>query len=227
GEVVIPIAYLQWLSLGFLGLLIAWFVNPSFFICSLIFWIMGVLYNAPPIRLKDTPYIDVLSESINNPIRLMLGWFTVNEIHLPTLSLVLAYWMIGAFFMAVKRYAEYKKLHPDRAARYRKSFAHYDEYRLIASIIYYAAAFSLFFGIFMVRYRLELILSVPLIAGFVSLYMKLGFLDDSPVQYPEHLYKQKRFVIYTTLCLITVLTLLFIDIPLLHQLFRPRHMPGS
>jgi hypothetical protein len=38
-------------------------------------WVMGVVYNVKPIRSKELPYLDVLSESINNPIRLLLGWF--------------------------------------------------------------------------------------------------------------------------------------------------------
>ena len=36
---------------------------------------MGTLYNIPPIRMKDMPYADVLSESINNPIRIF--WSTL------------------------------------------------------------------------------------------------------------------------------------------------------
>jgi hypothetical protein len=36
---------------------------------------MGCIYNIPPIRSKDVPYIDVLSESINNPLRMLAGWF--------------------------------------------------------------------------------------------------------------------------------------------------------
>ncbi len=38
---------------------------------------MGVLYNVKPFRTKDIAYLDVLSESINNAIRLLLGWFFV------------------------------------------------------------------------------------------------------------------------------------------------------
>ena len=36
---------------------------------------MGCLYNIPPIRTKDHAYVDVLSESINNPIRFLVGWY--------------------------------------------------------------------------------------------------------------------------------------------------------
>lgn len=228
GQVSVPIAYVQWIVLAVFGLGLALIVNLPFFLCALAFWVMGLLYNVPPIRLKQIPYVDVLSESVNNPIRLLLGWFTVNAEYPPTLSLLLAYWMIGAFFMAVKRYAEYRRIgDSEQAALYRKSFSHYSEYRLLLSIIYYAAAFALFFGIFLARYRLELILTVPLIAGFISLYMKIGFLEDSPAQYPERLYKHNSFVLYSVLCVGVILLLLFVDLPIIHQIFAPYHLPGQ
>ena len=227
-KVNVPFAYVQWASLGLLGLGLSFTIGLPFFFSAASLWVMGLLYNVPPVRLKELPYLDVLAESVNNPIRLLLGWFTINTLYPPTLSLILAYWMIGAFFMAVKRYAEYRRIgDADRAARYRKSFSYYNEYRLLLSIIYYAATFALFFGIFMVRYRLELILGVPFIAGFISLYMKVGLLDDSPAQYPEHLYKHTSLVIYSALCAGVVLLLLFVDVPLIHQLFQPYHLPGE
>ena len=40
-------------------------------------WIMGCLYNFSPVRTKDVPYLDVLTESINNPLRLLLGWSAI------------------------------------------------------------------------------------------------------------------------------------------------------
>ena len=228
GKVNVLYAYVQWVTLALLGLGLGLTIGLPFFFSAVALWIMGLFYNVPPIRLKELPYIDVLAESLNNPIRLLLGWFTINTLYPPTLSLLLAYWMIGAFFMAVKRYAEYRRIgDAHKAAQYRKSFSYYNEYRLLLSIIYYAAAFALFFGVFMVRYRLELILSVPFIAGFISLYMKIGLLEDSPAQYPERLYKHTSFVVYSALCVGVVLLLLFIDVPLIHQVFQPYHLPGQ
>ncbi|MBU4184675.1 MAG: UbiA prenyltransferase family protein [Proteobacteria bacterium] len=228
GLVNLKIAYLEWVLLGLTGLVIAWQLNFFFFLSLALLLIMGLLYNVPPIRLKDLPYLDVLSESINNPIRLLLGWFIINKLYPPTLSLIMAYWMIGAFFMAVKRYAEYRCIaDKDVAVKYRKSFSYYNEYRLILSMVYYASAFSLFFGIFLIRYRVELILSVPFMAGFIPMYMRLAFWDDSPAQYPEKLYKQRGLVVYSAFCLILVLSLLFIDIPLVGEIFSPLHIPGE
>ncbi len=217
-----PVAFIQWIVFGIIGLALAWLLGRNFFLVALALWIMGCVYNIPPIRSKDKPYFDVLSESVNNPLRLLLGWYATGISVLPPISLVLAYWMVGAFFMAVKRFAEYRRINdPDVSAGYRQSFAHYNEERLLTSIIYYAVAFGLFFGIFLIRYRMELIVSIPFIAGFIAWYIHLGFLENSPTQYPEHLYKQRGFLYYCIFCGVVLLALLFIPIPILHEIFQP------
>lgn len=220
GQVNISVGYIEWIVLAVIGLGLAYTINTAFFYCALALWIMGCFYNIPPVRTKDKPFIDVLSESVNNPLRLLLGWYlTGTELFAP-LSLVMAYWMIGAFFMAIKRYAEYQRIgNKLTASSYRASFKFYNPERLMISIMYYVAAFGLFFGIFLIRYRIELILSIPFIAGFVAWYMHLAYLEDSPVQYPEKLYKERGFVLYTGLCFIIVMTLLVVDVPLIQQLF--------
>jgi 4-hydroxybenzoate polyprenyltransferase len=226
GLVYKPIAFIQWIIFAVAGLGCASFLGRDFFYIGLSLWIMGCIYNIPPIRSKDKPYFDVLSESVNNPIRLMLGWYATGITILPPLSLLLSYWMVGAFFMAIKRLAEFRMIgSPAVSASYRRSFAYYNEERLLKSIVYYATAFGLFFGIFLIRYRMELILSIPLIAGFMTWYIHLGFLENSPAQYPERLYKERGFVIYCLLCSSVLLILLFLPIPLLYQMFQASFTP--
>jgi len=180
-----------------------------------------VFYNVPPLRTKEWPYLDVLSESINNPIRLLLGWFALVTGHVPPLSLVISYWMIGAFFMAMKRYAEYRHIGDPRvAAAYRRSFEYYNEERLLVSVVFYATACALFAGIFIVRYHLELILFAPLAAGVFAYYMHLGMLPDSPVQNPEKLYRQRGFFVYMIVSALAFVLLMFTSIPPLYDLFN-------
>ncbi len=223
GLVNIPTAYVEWLLLGALGLALGWWVNPFVFMLLALLLVMGLLYNVPPLRLKDLPFLDVLTESVNNPIRLCLGWYVLVQAYPPTLSLIMAFWMLGAFFMATKRLAEYKQIgEAGAAAAYRKSFVYYTVYRLILSAVYYASAFSLFWGIFLIRYRIELILSVPFLAGFIPIYLRLGFWLDSPAQNPEKLYRQRGLVLYTAICLSVITLLMFVDMPFLDRLF-PLH----
>ncbi len=222
GQINIRLGYAQWIILAVLGLAISLSLGKIFFYNAFSLWVMGCIYNIPPVRSKDRPFIDVLSESINNPIRLLLGWYATGITTLPPVSILLAYWMIGSFFMAVKRFAEYRRINdPMVSANYRRSFHFYTEERLLMSILFYAVAFGLFFGIFLIRYRMEMILAVPFIAGFIAWYMHLGFLEDSPAQYPERLYLQKGFSLYCLFCSFLLLLLFFIDIPMLASIFHP------
>ncbi|MDH3349608.1 MAG: UbiA family prenyltransferase [Desulfobulbaceae bacterium] len=221
GQVSLSLAYAQWIVLALLGFIVADMINFHFLCMVLFLWVMGGLYNIPPIRTKDKPYLDVLSESVNNPIRLLLGWYAVSTITIPPVSLVFAYWMVGAFFMAVKRLAEYRTINdPKRAEAYRNSFGHYTEERLLISIVYYAVTFGLFMGIFLIRYKMELIFSIPFIAGAIAWYIKIGFKENSCTQYPEKLYKEKSFVGYLILCGVIFVTLLMVHFPWLPAFFE-------
>jgi len=222
GKVDIRLAYLESAFLAAAGLIVAFSVNKELLCVCIVLLLMACLYNVKPFRLKDIPYLDVLSESVNNPMRLLIGWYCTGIDVLPPVSLVMAYWMVGAFFMAVKRFAEYRRINdPQLAMQYRRSFSHYNEERLLVSITYYGVAFGLFFGIFLVRYRVELLLSVPLIAGFIAWYIHLGFLPDSPTQAPEKLFRQTWFTAYACLCVIVMVGLLFIDEPIIEKTFVP------
>lgn len=224
GKVKLSVAYFEWLFLGLVGLSIAFLINSKFFMCSCFFLFMGLVYNVPPIRLKDIPYLDVLSESVNNPIRLLLGWYSVGNEHVIMLSMVISYWMLGAFLMTVKRYAEYCYIGKKKTATtYRKSFNYYSKHNLLISIIYYATAFGLFSGIFIARYHIELILSVPFVAGFMAYYLALGFSENSPTQNPEKLYKIKGFMIYTVCCFFLIVFFLFVNIPFITGMFSPHY----
>lgn len=221
GQVRPALAYAEWIGLAVVGLWLASRLNAGFFWSAAWLWVMGVLYNVPPVRTKEWPYIDVLSESINNPIRLFLGWFALIGDRVPPLSLALSYWMIGAFFMAMKRYAEYRHIgDPAVAAAYRHSFKHYTEERLLVSILFYATTCALFAGIFIVRYHLELLLFVPMAAGLFAYYLHLGMKPDSPTQNPEKLYKEKGFVAYLVVCFAIFVLLMFTRVPVLYHWFN-------
>jgi 4-hydroxybenzoate polyprenyltransferase len=228
GLVRLPIAYLEWVVLGLVGLTMASALNRPFFYSALLLLVMGLIYNIPPLRSKDHPYVDVLSESVNNPIRLLLGWFTVTAVEVPPLSLLIAYWMIGAFFMASKRFAEYRAIgDPATAGAYRRSFRFYDEQKLLISMFFYSTCFALFLGIFIIRYHLELILICPLVAGFVCYYLHITFKADSAAQNPERLYRERGLMLYLVICVLVFLALMFVQIPALYDLFNVQSSPVS
>jgi decaprenyl-phosphate phosphoribosyltransferase len=59
--------------------------------------------------------------------------------------------------------------------------------------VFYAIICALFSGIFIVRYRVELILFVLSVTGFFGDYLKLGLQQDSPAQPPERLFRKRGF----------------------------------
>jgi len=222
GLVSVPLAYVQWIALMVTGVALGLLVSKAFAITVFMLWVMGCIYNIPPIRSKDVPYIDVLSEAVNNPLRMLAGWFIGSTMSIAPASLLLSYWMVGCYFMAIKRYAEYREI-GDRstAAAYRKSFAFYTPERLIVSVMFYGSAAMLFLGAFVMRYRLELILAFPLVALVMAIYLDLSFKKDSAVQRPEGLYREPRLMAAVIVCSIAMAALMLVDIPLMQVIFSP------
>ena len=220
GRVSVPLGYVQWILLMVLGVALGLLVSMPFALTLAALWAMGCIYNIRPLRSKEVPFLDVISESINNPIRMLAGWYIAGSALLAPTSLLLSYWMFGCFFMALKRYAEYRSIgDPARAARYRRSFHYYNESRLLSSVVVYACAACLLFGAFLMRYQIELVLAFPFIAWVVGEYFHLGLKNDSPVQAPEHLYRQRRLMFAVGTCTLVIGTLLFVEIPMLGALF--------
>jgi len=214
GRIKPSVAYVEWLGLAALGLAIAWHINLPFFIVASLFWLQGVLYNIPPIRTKELPYLDVLSEAINNPIRFLLGWYAMGFLILPPSSLVIGYWMIGAYLMGAKRLAEYREINNREVAiAYRKSFSYYNERRLTMGLIYYSTGFMFFFAVMITKYRPEIILAAPFMMGFFSYYLKLTYRKNSIVQTPEKLFKEPLFIAYCLFCFVLVVLLACINLP--------------
>lgn len=215
--------YLQYIILSITGLYLGTLLSMEFELVLLFFLFMGIVYNVKPLRSKDKVFMDVLSESINNPIRLMLGWFVVTNQTIPPASLLMGYWFGGAYLMNVKRLAEYRFIgDPEQAGLYRRSFKFYDEKLLTVFCIFYAMTSALFLGIFLVRYRIELILAFPFISLLFTWYFKIGLRKCSAAMNPEHLYKEKNFMKYVILLVVIFIVLLFVDIPALNFFLRKR-----
>jgi 4-hydroxybenzoate polyprenyltransferase len=214
-------ALVQWLLMGIAGLALGAMVTPVLAAVLSMLWAMGCIYNIPPLRTKDRAWLDVLSEAVNNPLRLLIGWYMIPSGLIPPLSLLVSYWMIGCYFMACKRFSEYRELGGVTAGAYCRSFAHYTERSLLVSIMFYASAAMLLFGAFVVRYRMELVLSFPLVALVMAIYLNLSFERDSPVQNPEKLHRSGLLMVSVAACALSMTALLWIDIPLLRRLFQP------
>lgn len=220
GVVHFGAGYIQWIVLMAAGLAIGHSISKGFMLSALALWVMGCVYNIPPVRSKDLPYLDVISESINNPLRFLLGWYAMSAFAVPPVSLLIAYWLLGAYFMALKRFSEYRQIGDARlAGSYRRSFKTYTEQSLLNSVVFYAASSMLFFGSFVMRYRLELILSFPLIALLMALYFSMSFEHESAAQNPEKLYREPYLMVALGMCVAVLVIFSFVNLPWLAQLF--------
>jgi decaprenyl-phosphate phosphoribosyltransferase len=222
GQVNPSVALAQWILLAVVGFALAIPVSVPFTLSLVALWIMGCIYNIPPIRSKDIPYIDVLTEALNNPIRMFAGWLIVTPFTIAPSSLLLSYWMAGCYFMALKRYAEVLNLKTDnRLAQYRSSLAHFTAQGLLVSVMFYSCASMLFFGAFLMRYRLELVLSFPLVSLVMAIYLSLAFKPDSAVEHPEKLYRQRNLMLAVVACAAVMAICLVVDMPALYKIFAP------
>ena len=212
------IVWILWGVLTCAGFFIGQLINFYFLMMLVWLWVMGIAYNVKPFRTKDIFILDVLTESVNNMIRLLLGWFiifdaTENPV-LPPISIVIGYWMLGAFLMAIKRYAEYRMIgNPIIAGKYRKSFKSYSEKSLLTSAFFYAMCSVFFIGVFLVKYRIELVLFMPFFIGLFCYYFWLSYAKDSAVQKPEKLYREKWLMAYCCLVAVIFTALMLVDIP--------------
>ena len=213
--------YVQWIGMMLIGLALAWQISWRFFLCAAALWVMGCMYNIPPIRANEVPYVDVLVESIYKPLRMLLGWYMVTAAIRPPITLLMAYWMIGAYFMAIKRFSEYRQIGAETAGLYRRSFTVYTEESLLISIIAYASTAMLFLGAFAVRYHIELLLSFPAVGILMAIYFRMGFAHDSAVQNPEKLYKEKKLMIPLVISIALIAFLLSVRIPAMVKWFAP------
>lgn len=221
------IVYAFYVALIAAGVTFAYFVGAMFLMTTVVFAIAGFLYNVRPFRTKDLPFLDVISESINNPLRLLLGWFMIAPAFAPPASLLLAYWAGGAFLMTVKRFAEHRFLTNAQAnvSNYRPSLAGYTDATLIVAALIYAQLFAFMMAVFLLKYRAEYILLFPPLCVLFAIYMRIGYSRDSAAQSPEKLFKQPLLLSLALAIVLLFLALTFIDLPSL-TVFTDPHILG-
>jgi 4-hydroxybenzoate polyprenyltransferase len=213
------IIFLEWTALVVVGLACAFAASKMMLLVASIFALQGIIYNVPHIRTKDKAYLDVISESVNNPLRLMIGWAMVDPTTLPPSSIILTYWSGGAFLMAAKRLSEFREITASHGRevleRYRSSFAGYSEISLTVSCFVYALVTSFFLAIFLIKYRVEYLLTVPVLIALFGHYLSLSMEPASAAQSPEKLFKEPGLVALVGLLAVTFLFATYVDMPVL------------
>jgi len=212
----------EWAFLASAGLACAALSSKVMFFVACLFLAQGIVYNVPPLRSKDKAYFDVISESINNPIRLLIGWVIIDPTSLPPASAMLSYWLGGAFLMAAKRLSEYREIAAAHGvgilARYRASFSRYSQVSLTASCIAYSLSSVAFLSIFLVKYRIEYILVLPFVVALFTVYFLLSMDSGSSAQNPEKLFRETGLITIVILLAVSFVFASSVDMPFLAML---------
>jgi 4-hydroxybenzoate polyprenyltransferase len=156
--------------------------------------VAGLLYNLPPLRLKDWPYLDAITESVTNPVRLTIGWAAVSDALDPPAALLASAWAFGAFLMAGKRLAELRALGVE-AARYRATFRAYSVRSLLTTQVLHAVATLVATAALFATEAPRLLPALPVIGAVLGWTFKMTFEEDSPLVDPEHLYRRPLFLL--------------------------------
>lgn len=183
-----------------------------FFFSLLGLLIAGFLYNIPPIRTKDIPFLDSISESANNPIRFLIGWFAFASSGIfPPVSLLLCWWAFGNFLWVGKRLSEFRSL-GDIAGNYRLSLKKYSERSLILGMAASTAVFFVSYFLFAWTFKLEsfYILS-PFVIYYIFLFFRKMLKEEGVMEEPESLLKRPKWAFYTLFLVLAFFIASFFD----------------
>ena len=203
GNVSIP--FLVFIALIFVlsaFALSCYYFNLKLVFSLLLLLIMGFLYNIKPIRLKDIIYIDAISESANNPIRFLIGWYAIVPNKNPSYLYLIGWWAIGAFLMFGKRLSEKKIFKEDEAKYYRKSLAIYTESSLARSMTISSMLFLVsFFFIIIKKLNLYTALLLPVSIIYFIWILREAWKGKYLIDEPEVILKQIPFIILLAILL--------------------------
>lgn len=176
---------------------LVFFKNRFFLVDLMALLAAGLLYNVPPLRVKDIPFLDSTLESANNPIRFLIGWHIAAPVF-PPVWLLISWWFFGNFLMVGKRVAEKKFLSEEESSGYRLSLKKYSLKALIAFMVFNALVFIVSYALFAVQSGLyTFLLAIPFILFYLVMFMKKSVQDIEGAEEPEKLLKNPYFAVYT------------------------------
>lgn len=219
------VAWLFYFIVLFLGIGFSLMINKFFFFIALLFSMSAIIYNLKPLRLKNLPIVDVICESFNNPIRFLFGFsLFFNDITIPSLSLLLSYWLAGAFLMNSKRLSEYCYFQnlkiTSHLKKYRYVYKFYNFENLNALSIFYATFSLALLSIFIIKHRIEYILVLPIITFTFAWYHFLSLKKFKIMQEIKNLAKSKILILLILLLFIVFLFSTFYEIKILSILLN-------
>ncbi|TRZ90516.1 hypothetical protein D4R89_04255 [bacterium] len=198
--------------IGGVSLALAWLLySRMFFLALLALVLAGFAYNLKPVRTKDVPFLDSISESVNNPIRFLIGWYALAATGFPPWSLLICWWAFGNFLMGGKRLSEYRFL-GERAGDYRASLKRYTRTTLVMGMGVSAAVFFTAYFVFAVSsgYR-SFIWLTPFLAFYLFLFFRKTLAEKELMEEPEQLLARPKYAVYTAVLVLLYIAAFFLD----------------
>lgn len=140
-----------------------------------LFLASGLIYNIHPLRVKRFPFVDVMAEAANFPIRLAIGWYALTP-HgpLPPLSALMASWAFGGVLLTGKRAAELARIgNMETAKSYRPALLYYTQARAIVVSSLYGMIMLFGSGVLFAVYQSlhNLIFLLPFVLWLMGIYL--------------------------------------------------------
>ncbi|MCX6564953.1 MAG: UbiA family prenyltransferase [Candidatus Aminicenantes bacterium] len=172
--------------------------DRTFFLSLLTLLVAGVVYNVRPIRTKDIPFLDSISESVNNPIRFLIGWSALAVTgELPPVSVLVCWWAFGNFLMVAKRLSEFRFL-KEKAGEYRISHRKYSRPSLVVGMSASALICLLAFLYFGWTYKLQSFFAIaPFLLVFFGLIFRKTLREAEIMEEPEKLFVRPKYALYS------------------------------
>jgi decaprenyl-phosphate phosphoribosyltransferase len=168
-----------------------------FFLALLALLLAGFAYNVKPVRTKDIPFLDSISESVNNPIRFLIGWYALAAPAFPPWSLLVCWWAFGNFLMVAKRLSEFRFL-GEKAGDYRASLRRYSRETLLLGMGASAAVlFAAYFAFAAANGLRGFFWLSPFLAFYLFLFFRKTLAEKEVMEEPEKLLARPKYAVYT------------------------------
>ena len=140
-------------------------------------------------------------------------------------SVLLDGWCVS---QSAKRLSEFREIEASHGwvilERYRASFAGYSEKSLTVSCLVYALCSSFFLAVFLVKYRIEYLLTVPIVIAIFAHYLAISMEPSSSAQKPEKLFRERGLIALVVLLAAFFVLTTFINIPALEVFTGQRYI---
>jgi len=184
----------------------------AFFISLLALFVAGIVYNVRPMRTKDIPFLDAISESANNPIRFLIGWFAFAPPEaFPSTALLVSWWSFGNYLMVAKRLSESRFL-KDKAGAYRTSHKKYTTRSLLTGMAASAVICLISFLYLAFSEKLQTFYVIaPFLLFLFALILRKTLREEEVMEEPEKMLASPRFALFTIFLIVLFIVAYFMD----------------